>query len=100
MAWVSRYVADAQGATGLQGACDYTETQIGQDGKLIGDEAESDWLKVTPWGFRLMLGWVNNRSVPLQPAPVIQILSLVSIVRPVRCCCNAVASCLAKRGYR
>lgn len=56
-----RFVANQQGAMGLQGACDYTETQVDVNGKLIGDQAESDWLKVTPWGFRLMLNWVNNR---------------------------------------
>lgn len=56
-----RFVANQQGAMGLQGAVDYTETQVDLNGKLIGDQAESDWLKVTPWGFRLMLNWVNNR---------------------------------------
>ncbi len=59
-----RYVAHKEGAVGLQGPCDYSETQVDLAGKLIGAEAESDWLKVTPWGFRLMLNWVNDRCVP------------------------------------
>ncbi|KAK9917352.1 hypothetical protein WJX75_003452 [Coccomyxa subellipsoidea] len=62
--YTSTFVANQQGAMGLQGACDYTETQVDVNGKLIGDQAESDWLKVTPWGFRLMLNWVNNRYQP------------------------------------
>ncbi|EIE27639.1 beta-glucosidase [Coccomyxa subellipsoidea C-169] len=62
--YTSTYVADKEGAIGLQGPCDYSETQVDLAGKLIGAEAESDWLKVTPWGFRLMLNWVNDRYQP------------------------------------
>ena len=64
-----------QGAVGLQGPCDYTETQVTPDGHLIGDEADSDWLKVTPWGFRLMLNWVNNRCTQRIPATCILCMS-------------------------
>ncbi|CAL8463585.1 g3119 [Coccomyxa elongata] len=62
--YTSTYVIGQQGAVGLQGPCDYIETQVTPDSHLIGDEADSDWLKVTPWGFRLMLNWVNNRYHP------------------------------------
>ncbi len=61
-----RFVWESPGAVGLQGPCDYLETQYDKQGHRIGDAAESDWLSVTPWGFRNILNWVNNRSVALQ----------------------------------
>jgi hypothetical protein len=41
-------------------------TNVGLDGKLIGETADSPWLHVVPWGFRKLLGWVYNRyEIPI-----------------------------------
>ena len=78
-----RYVIGQQGAVGLQGPCDYVETQVTPDGHLIGAEADSDWLKVTPWGFRLMLNWVNNRCTHRTPANVVPLHLRASLLHVI-----------------
>jgi hypothetical protein len=45
----------------MQGTGDYTQDQSYADGTPIGNPAQSSWLKDTPWGFRKILNWVNNR---------------------------------------
>ena len=38
----------------------YRELVNGPHGS-IGPEAQSTWLKATPWAFRKMLNWINDR---------------------------------------
>ncbi|BDA42215.1 beta-glucosidase 1A [Coccomyxa sp. Obi] len=58
------YVAADEGATCLWGPCDFTTSQTDKAGNLIGAEADSSWLKFTPWAFRPILNWISNRYHP------------------------------------
>ncbi|CAL8468095.1 g7634 [Coccomyxa elongata] len=62
--YTSTYVAADEGATCTWGRCDFTLSQTDKAGDLIGAEADSGWLKSTPWAFRPNLNWVNNRYHP------------------------------------
>jgi beta-glucosidase len=44
-----------------QGDNEWGVTATGTDGKMIGEQADSSWLKVVPWGFKKLLLWVAER---------------------------------------
>ena len=56
-----RLVTDKLGGETMQGRGDYEQRQTYADGSPIGNPAQSDWLKDTPWGFRKILNWVKYR---------------------------------------
>ncbi|CAL5223968.1 g6575 [Coccomyxa viridis] len=62
--YTSWLVMDKLGGETMQGRGDYTQGQYYADGSPLGNPAQSDWLKDTPWGFRKILNWVKYRYQP------------------------------------
>ena len=77
----------------MQGRGDYTQGQYYADGSPIGNPAQSDWLKDTPWGFRKILNWVKYRcgkcltpTYPFIPSAHPLMICISDAHHPPACC--------------
>jgi beta-glucosidase len=65
--YTSRYVSNNKSASPTDAPIDWYHDSgtivsvYDKNGKVIGEQAESDWLYVVPWGMRGILNWIKDR---------------------------------------